>query len=107
VVWSGIFIGAISFLTIGVFHPIVIQCEYHFSDKIWPLFLVGGLAFCTASLFVEGIVLSATLAVVGFAMLWSILELKHQAERVKKGWFPANPKRVAADACKKTGRGVL
>ena len=91
--WSGILIGAISFLVIGIFHPIVIKGEYYFTHKIWPLFLVGGLAFCAASLFVANGVASATLAIVGFSMLWSILELKHQAS-VEKGWFPRNPKRT-------------
>ena len=36
---------------------------------------------------------SSILAGVGMSCLWSILELFEQEERVKKGWFPANPKR--------------
>jgi hypothetical protein len=31
--------------------------------------------------------------VFGFSSLWSIHEIIEQEERVKKGWFPANPKR--------------
>jgi len=96
--WSGLVIGAASFLIIGAFHPIVVQWDYHFSEKIWPAFLTGGLVACAASLFVESGVLSAVLAVLGFAMLWSVGELKHQAKRVEKGWFPKNPKRDAAPA---------
>ena len=91
---SGLIIGAITFLIIGVFHPIVIKCEYYFTDKVWPIFLIGGLIFCVLSLFVHQVILSATLAVVGFTMLWCIGELKEQTERVKKGWFPENPNRV-------------
>lgn len=91
---SGLIIGAISFLIIGIFHPIVIKCEYYFTDKVWPIFLIGGLIFCVLSLFVHQVILSATLAVVGFTMLWCIGELKEQTERVKKGWFPENPNRV-------------
>ncbi|HWR24568.1 MAG TPA: DUF4491 family protein [Feifaniaceae bacterium] len=100
--WSGIAIGAMTFLIIGAFHPIVVKCEYRFSCKIWPVFLVCGLACCIASLFVARAVLSAILAVLGFTLLWSIGELKHQEERVQKGWFPENPKR-AARAGAKTG----
>ncbi len=92
--WSGVIIGAISFLIIGIFHPVVIRCEYHFTDRVWPVFLAGGLIFCTLSLFAHQVVLSAALAVTGFAMLWSIGELKEQTERVRKGWFPANPNRI-------------
>jgi uncharacterized membrane protein YuzA (DUF378 family) len=90
---SGLIIGAISFLIIGIFHPIVIKCEYYFTDKVWPFFLVGGIIFGVLSIFVQQIILSATLAVIGFTMLWSIGELKEQTERVKKGWFPENPNR--------------
>ena len=73
---SGILIGLASFLLIGLFHPIVIKCEYYFSDRVWPVFLAGGLAFCAASLFVERSLLSSVLGVVGFSLLWSIRELK-------------------------------
>ena len=92
--WSGILIGLTSFIVIGVFHPVVIRCEYYFSDRVWPVFLAGGLAFCTASLFVERPLLSSVLGVVGFSLLWSIRELKQQTRRVEKGWFPRNPKRA-------------
>lgn len=91
---SGLIIGAISFLIIGIFHPIVIKCEYYFTDKVWPIFLIVGLIFCVLSLFVHQVILSATLAATGFTTLWSIQELKEQTERVEKGWFPKNPSRV-------------
>ena len=61
--WSGIVIGAAAFLIIGVFHPIVIKCEYYFSQKIWPLFLAGGLIFCAVALMAMQVVVSAILAV--------------------------------------------
>lgn len=90
--WYGLVIGAISFIVIGVFHPIVIRCQYHFTDRIWPVFLAAGLLLCILSLVAQHIILSAALAVTGFAALWSIIELKEQTQRVKKGWFPKNPK---------------
>jgi hypothetical protein len=92
--YYGVIIGAVSFIVIGVFHPIVVKCEYHFTYRIWPVFLIGGLVFCVMSLFAGHVVISSALAVVGFAMLWSIKELREQAQRVKKGWFPMNPKRA-------------
>lgn len=91
--FSGILIGAAAFLLIGAFHPIVIKCEYYFGQKIWPLFLAGGLIVCLCSVLVSSTILSAILAVLGFTLLWSILELKEQARRVQKGWFPVNPNR--------------
>ncbi len=92
--WFGLLIGLLSFLIIGLFHPIVIKCEYYFTWRIWPVFLIGGLACCIASLFFAHPLLSGALGVLGFSMLWSIHELKEQDQRVQKGWFPANPNRT-------------
>lgn len=100
--WYGVLIGAVSFLVIGLFHPIVIKCEYYFTDKCWPVFLVGGLAACGVALTIENIVVSAIVAIFGFSMLWSIIELKEQTERVARGWFPANPNRVKKQEQAKT-----
>ena len=90
---SGILIGVISFLSIGVFHPIVIKAEYHFSKSCWPVFLIAGIILMIISAMIENIVLSSALAVVGMSSWWSILELFEQEKRVQKGWFPANPNR--------------
>lgn len=94
--FTGILIGAISFLSIGVFHPIVIKSEYYFSKSCWPVFAVAGLVLVGVSLFIENVILASALAVIGMSCWWSILELFEQEQRVKKGWFPANPKRVKA-----------
>lgn len=91
--WAGMVIGAISFILIGLFHPIVIKGEYYFSAKIWPIFLVVGVGLSVISLFIKNIIVSASFAVAGFSALWSIGELKEQEERVQKGWFPKNPNR--------------
>ncbi|ARC83840.1 hypothetical protein U732_339 [Clostridium argentinense CDC 2741] len=91
--FQGIIIGLFSFLIIGIFHPIVIKGEYYFSKKIWPIFLLLGIIFIILSLNIKGQLLSALLGVTGFSCLWSIHELIEQEQRVKKGWFPKNPKR--------------
>ena len=96
--FHGILIGLASFLVIGIFHPIVIQAEYHWSKKCWPLFLIVGLGLLICSTFLDAVLLSAVVGVTGFSCLWSIKELFEQEERVRKGWFPANPKRVRRDS---------
>ena len=83
--YSGLILGVATFLLIGVFHVIVVKGEYYFSKKIWPLFLATGIASLFISLFISSPVISSC--------LWSIRELFEQEERVKKGWFPKNPKR--------------
>lgn len=90
---TGIIIGIIAFVIIGVFHPIVIKCEYYFSDRVWPVFLVLGLLSLAGSLFIGSTTLSAALGILGCTLLWAIHELKEQRERVEKGWFPSNPNR--------------
>ncbi|MBP5381641.1 MAG: DUF4491 family protein [Bacteroidaceae bacterium] len=91
--YIGILIGLATFLCIGIFHPIVIKAEYHFGRRCWPAFLVAGIAFLVASLFVYNTYASIILGVVAFSSFWSILEVRQQHERVRKGWFPMNPKR--------------
>ena len=90
---SGVIIAAACFLVIGIFHPIVIKAEYHFSAGCWPAFLAAGIAALAAITQVGNVTVSAVLGVLGCSCLWSILELKEQEKRVERGWFPANPKR--------------
>ena len=89
--WQGIMIGLVCFLSIGLFHPLVIKGEYYFGVKIWRAFLLAGLAATAMSLFVANIVFSAMLGVIGFSCFWSIHEVFRQRKRVEKGWFPAGP----------------
>ncbi len=95
--FSGILIGAISFISIGLFHPIVIKAEYHFSKRCWPVFFVAGVLLMVLSTQLGNITASACAAVVGMSCWWSILELYEQEKRVEKGWFPANPRRAGKD----------
>lgn len=92
--FQGIFIGFITFIIIGMFHPVVIKGEYYFGKKIWPIFLMLGIVFIGSALFTKSSILSSVLGVTGFSCLWSIFEIIEQEERVKKGWFPSNSKRI-------------
>lgn len=91
--YSGLIIGASTFLIIGIFHPIVIKAEYYLGVGCWWMFLVLGIAGVAASLLVDNMILSTLLGVFAFSSFWSILEVFQQKKRVEKGWFPANPKR--------------
>ncbi len=92
--FQGLIIGVAAFAIIGLFHPVVIKCEYYFTDRVWPAFLIVGVAGLAASCLVSQTAVAAILAIFGCTCLWSIIELKEQRERVKKGWFPANPNRT-------------
>ena len=91
--FSGIIIGLCTFLIIGVCHPLVIKAEYHLGTGCWWLFLLAGIGFAALSLFVESMVWSTIAGVAAFSSFWSILELFEQEKRVKRGWFPANPRK--------------
>ncbi len=92
--FSGLLIGICTFLLIGLFHPIVIKCEYHFGTKCWWMFLIVGIIATGCTLFVGNILLSTLLGVFAFSCFWSIKEIFEQEKRVRKGWFPKNPKRT-------------
>ncbi|MBQ0127833.1 MAG: DUF4491 family protein [Bacteroidales bacterium] len=89
--FSGIILGATAFVTIGLFHPIVIKAEYYFGKECWWVFALAGIGFSIAALFVKDTILSSIIGILAFCCFWSIHELFAQEKRVKKGWFPANP----------------
>lgn len=91
--FTGIITGLATFLIIGIFHPIVIKAEYYFGKRSWWAFAVAGTAFCLLSLFIGNRTASIISGVTAFSCFWSIHEVIEQEKRVKKGWFPANPKR--------------
>ncbi len=91
--FDGLIIGFVSFLIIGIYHPIVIKGEYYFGTKIWWLFLFAGVGFAIASVYSLSQTLRAIFGVCSFSSFWGILEVFHQRKRVLKGWFPMNPKR--------------
>ena len=91
--FTGITIAIMTFLAIGIWHPIVIKTEYYWGTRPWIVYLLIDICCCGGALFVSNIYLSSFLGVFGASALWGIGELFKQKERVEKGWFPKNPKR--------------
>lgn len=89
----GLAIGACTFLVIGLFHPVVIKCEYYFGVKCWWWFLVLGALCLAASIMVDDVFWQSVLGVTAFSSFWTIKEIFDQRKRVEKGWFPRNPRR--------------
>lgn len=90
---SGLFIGLATFLIIGLFHPIVVKAEYYWGTRCWWIFLLAGIGGIACSVCTDDMTLSALAGVFGFTSFWTIKELFEQKERVRKGWFPENPKK--------------
>ena len=91
--FTGIIIADMTFLAIGIWHPIVIKTEYHWGTWPWKIYLLIGIVCLIAALFIENAIISASIGVFGASALWGIGELFAQKKRVQKGWFPMNPKR--------------
>ena len=91
---SGLVIGISTFLIIGLFHPVVVKAEYYWGTRCWWIFLLLGIGAAAASLCTENILIASLLGVFAFSSFWTIKEIFEQEERVKKGWFPKNPKRT-------------
>lgn len=89
----GLFIGICTFLIIGLFHPVVIKCEYYFGTRCWWWFLLLGVAGIALSVWINDVVWSSLLGVFAFSSFWTIGEIFEQRKRVERGWFPRNPKR--------------
>ena len=91
--FEGLIIAVVTFLIIGAFHPIVIKSEYYWGVRCWPVFALVGAILLGISLFVSDVLLASVIGITGCSSLWSVLEIFEQRKRVRKGWFPRNPKR--------------
>lgn len=91
---AGIAIGICTFLIIGLFHPIVVKAEYYWGTRCWWVFLLLGLAGMAVSFCTSDVMWATLSGVFAFSSFWTIKELFEQEERVKKGWFPKNPRRT-------------
>ena len=91
--FTGIIIAAMTFLTIGLWHPIVIKTEYYFGTRPWVIYLLVGISCCVAALFISNVYIFEMLVLFGSSDLCGIVELFSQKKRVEKGWFTMNPKR--------------
>lgn len=90
---TGLIIGICTFLIIGLFHPVVVKAEYYWGTRCWWIFLLLGVAGTVGALCVTRVLWSSLLGVFAFSSFWTIKEIFEQEERVRKGWFPANPKK--------------
>ena len=102
---TGLILGAMSLIIIGIWHPIVIKAEYHLGKKSSAaiFFIVG--AVCVAiSLFIKNLLISTAVSLFGFSAFWGIKEVYEQDKRVQKGWFPnkSDVKRNARHCSKRT-----
>jgi hypothetical protein len=91
---TGIYLGLFMLFCIGFGFVWVIKIEYYLGAGVWKIVLVAGLIICLASLFMPNFVASALLGIFGGSVVWGATELPGQAERVQRGLFPSNPKRM-------------
>ena len=86
--YSGIIVGLISLVIIGLWHFIVIKGEYLLGKRICILvFAIIGFIFICVSMLTDNTEISVLLALFGFSALWGIREVVEQERRVARGWF--------------------
>jgi hypothetical protein len=96
--FSGLYLGLFMLFSIGFGFYWVIKVEYTWGERLWKAVLGIGLLICLASLFVPSFAVSALLGILGGSVVWGATELPAQAERVRRGAFPANPRRAQRES---------
>ncbi len=91
--WTGLALGLWMLAAIGVGFWWVIKVEYYLGAQVWPWVLALGVALAVASYFVPSFGAAAAVGVLAGSVIWGSTELPAQAERVRRGLFPSNPRR--------------
>jgi hypothetical protein len=91
--FTGVYFGLFMLFSIGFGFFWVIKVEYYWGARLWKAVLGVGLLICLASLFVPSFAASALLGILGGSVVWGATELPAQEQRVRRGVFPANPRR--------------
>jgi len=91
---TGLGLGLYMLFVIGFGFFWVIKLEYHLGAGTWKAVLAVGLLICLLSLFMPSFTSSALVGIFGGSVVWGATELPGQEERVKRGLFPANPRRM-------------
>jgi hypothetical protein len=91
--FTGLLLGLYMLLVIGFGFFWVIRLEYYAGARVWKGVLALGVCLCLASLFVPDFHLSALVGIFGGSVVWGATELPGQEARVRRGLFPANPRR--------------
>jgi hypothetical protein len=92
--FTGLLLGLYMLFVIGFGFFWVIKLEYYLGARVWKIVLAAGLLICAAALFMPSFTASALVGIFGGSVVWGATELPGQAERVRQGLFPANPKRI-------------
>jgi|Deesub1362A_J573_1020465.scaffolds.fasta_scaffold01109_5 hypothetical protein len=94
---TGTWTALVLLLAIGGGHVWVVKLEYYVGARIWRLVLAFGLVLALLSLLAPNFPMAVILGVLAGSIIWGAGELPEQEERVQRGLFPANPKRVGGE----------
>lgn len=90
---TGLWIGLLTLIVIGLGFLWVIKFEYFIGAKPWKWVLVAGLIVCGLSLLLDSFWASAIVGILGGSIVWGATELPGQEERARRDLFPVHPKR--------------
>jgi len=89
----GLGLALFTLISIGFGFWWVVKLEYIFGARIWKIVLGLGILICLVSAFMPDFKTAALIGILGGSLVWGATELPAQEDRVKRGHFPANPKR--------------
>ncbi len=92
--YAGLVLGLYMLFVIGFGFFWVIKLEYYLGARIWRAVLAAGFLICLVSLLLPTFFSSAVVGIFGGSVVWGATELPGQEDRVRRGLFPANPRRV-------------
>ena len=96
--FTGFIFACITLAAVGLGFLWVIKLEYHVGAHLaWQVGILGGVVVL-GSLIVPGFTASAVVGIVGGTIIWGATELPDQESRVRKGIFPANPKKSRGES---------
>ena len=80
--FTGIIIAVCTFLTIGIWHPIVIKTEYHWGTRPWIIYLIIGITCIVAALFIENTIISVYSVLQPFGASANFFRRKSESKKV-------------------------
>ena len=86
--FTGITIALMTFLAIGIWHPIVIKTEYYWGTRPWVVYLLVGIACCATALFVENVYVSSFLGVESQQEKYNLIKIASNMVYSMRSCFP-------------------
>ncbi|HID39278.1 MAG TPA: DUF4491 family protein [Calditrichaeota bacterium] len=94
--YTGIILGLVTLLVIGIGFVWVVKLEYHIGACCARVVLFLGLFLMALTIFIDGFWACALVGIFAGSVIWGASELLPQEMRVAQGMFRDNPNKLCA-----------